>query len=59
VLDYAFHEHGDSYPAALLWPSHIKKRTACSDEDARDISDVAMLACLFNCDALFEPDSSP
>ena len=30
------------------------KRTNCTDAEARDLSHVAMLACLFGCDALFE-----
>jgi hypothetical protein len=45
---------GHAYPARFLWASHIKKRAACTDVEARDLSHVAMLACLFGCDALFE-----
>ena len=45
---------GEQYPARFLWASHIKKRAAATDEEARDIPRVAMLACIFGCDALFE-----
>lgn len=45
---------GDTYPERFLWASHIKKRSLCTDQEKRDIPNVAMLACLFGCDALFE-----
>ena len=45
---------GETYPARFLWASHIKKRAAATDQEARDIPRVAMLACVFGCDALFE-----
>jgi hypothetical protein len=45
---------GETYPARFLWASHIKKRTICSDDEQRDLQHIAMLACLFGCDALFE-----
>ena len=45
---------GEKYPARFLWASHIKKRAAATDQEARDIPRVAMLACVFGCDALFE-----
>ena len=34
--------------------AHIKKRAACADQEARNLDHIAMLACLFGCDALFE-----
>jgi hypothetical protein len=45
---------GDEYPVAFLRAAHIKRRSACSDAERRDLSNVAMPACLFGCDALFE-----
>ena len=45
---------GDVFPARFLWASHIKRRSVCSDDELRDIPHVAMLACVFGCDALFE-----
>lgn len=45
---------GEKYPARFLWASHIKKRAAATNQEARDIPRVAMLACVFGCDALFE-----
>ena len=45
---------GDEYPVAFLRAAHIKRRSACSDEERRDLSNVAMPACLFGCDSLFE-----
>lgn len=45
---------GITYPVRLLWAAHIKKRAACSEDERRDLPNVAMLACLFGCDALFE-----
>jgi hypothetical protein len=45
---------GESFPARFLWASHIKKRARAKDEEARDLPNIAMLACIFGCDALFE-----
>jgi hypothetical protein len=45
---------GDTFPARFLWAAHIKKRTVCEDHEQRDLQHVAMLACLFGCDALYE-----
>ncbi|MGW4928618.1 hypothetical protein ACWEOH_05625 [Agromyces sp. NPDC004153] len=45
---------GETYPARFLWASHIKKRSAATDNEARDLQRIAMLACIFGCDALFE-----
>ncbi len=45
---------GRELPAAFLIGAHIKKRAMCSDEEKRDLANIAMLACTFGCDALFE-----
>ncbi|SHN39430.1 hypothetical protein [Cryptosporangium aurantiacum] len=45
---------GNRYPAAFLRAAHIKRRAVCSDEERRDLANIAMLACVFGCDALFE-----
>ncbi|MFP3714713.1 hypothetical protein [Puerhibacterium sp. TATVAM-FAB25] len=45
---------GDTLPARFLWASHIKRRSAATDGEARDLLAIAMLACIFGCDALFE-----
>jgi len=45
---------GKNLPVGLLWASHIKPRSRCSDDEKRDIPNVAMLACTLGCDALFE-----
>jgi len=42
------------YPVSFLWAAHIKKRELCSDDERRDVGNIAMLACLFGCDVLFE-----
>jgi hypothetical protein len=38
----------------FLVAAHIKKRSLCSDQERRDLRHVAMLACAFGCDALYE-----
>ena len=45
---------GEEFPVAFLRAAHIKRRSACTDEERRDLSNVAMPACLFGCDALYE-----
>jgi len=45
---------GETYPVRFLWAAHIKKRSLCADHERRQLSDIAMAACLFGCDALFE-----
>ena len=45
---------GDEYPTRFLVAAHIKKRSVCTDDERRDLSHVAMTACVFGCDALFE-----
>ncbi|MGY1737019.1 hypothetical protein [Geodermatophilus sp. SYSU D00684] len=45
---------GDEFPVAFLRAAHIKPRYACSDEERRQLHRIAMPACVFGCDALFE-----
>lgn len=45
---------GEVFPSRFLWASHIKKRAAAKDNEARDLPSIAILACIFGCDALFE-----
>ena len=45
---------GESYPANLLVAAHIKKRSACSNNEKKDILNVAALMCKFGCDDLYE-----
>ena len=41
-------------PDELLVAAHIKKRSECTDDEKRDLDNVAMLACKLGCDAFFE-----
>ena len=43
-----------SRPMEFLVAAHIKKRSLCSDDERRDLQHVAMLACTFGCDSLYE-----
>ena len=45
---------GHQYPLRFLVAAHIKKRSLCTDDERRDLRHVAMLACTFGCDALYE-----
>jgi hypothetical protein len=45
---------GHQYPLRFLVASHIKKRSICTDDERRDLRHIAMLACTFGCDALYE-----
>lgn len=45
---------GQEYPMGFLVAAHVKKRSICSDDERRDLRHVAMLACTFGCDALYE-----
>ena len=45
---------GHEYPMGFLVAAHVKKRSLCSDDERRDLRHVAMLACGFGCDALYE-----
>jgi hypothetical protein len=45
---------GHDYPVRFLVAAHVKKRSLCTDDERRDLRHVAMLACAFGCDALYE-----
>jgi hypothetical protein len=45
---------GDEFPLRYLVAAHIKPRSQCTDEERRDLRNVAMAACSFGCDMLFE-----
>ncbi|MBC6448779.1 HNH endonuclease [Actinokineospora xionganensis] len=45
---------GDTFPLRYLVAAHIKPRSQCTDEERRDLRNVAMAACAFGCDMLFE-----
>ncbi|MDL5159280.1 hypothetical protein [Actinomycetospora termitidis] len=45
---------GETYPVRFLHAAHIKRRSICSDEERRDLDAIAMPACVFGCDALYE-----
>ncbi|MFJ1975326.1 hypothetical protein ACIO93_42675 [Streptomyces sp. NPDC087903] len=45
---------GRTLPGSFLIAAHIKKRSMCSDEEKRDLADIAMPACTLGCDAVYE-----
>ena len=45
---------GRAFPADMLVAAHIKRRSLCDDAERRDLANIAMLACKFGCDDLFE-----
>ncbi len=45
---------GQVRPVDLLHAAHIKRRADCEDSEKADIEHIAMRACLFGCDALYE-----
>ena len=45
---------GRLLPTALLVAGHIKPRAHCTNQERWNYGAIAMLACLFGCDALFE-----
>jgi hypothetical protein len=45
---------GRTYPVRFLVAAHIKRRAVCTDAERRLVDRVAMPACVFGCDALFE-----
>jgi hypothetical protein len=45
---------GEEYPVSFLRAAHIKPRHACTEDERRQLSRIAMAACVFGCDALFE-----
>lgn len=44
----------NDFPIGLLVAAHIKPRSECSDDEKRDIKNVAMPNCKFGCDELWE-----
>jgi putative restriction endonuclease len=44
---------GEEYPVEFLVAAHVKRRSDCTDEERRNVSNV-ILACKFGCDELFE-----
>lgn len=45
---------GERYPVRFLYAAHIKRRSVCTEAEKRDLASIAMPACAFGCDALFE-----
>ncbi|MEV4161416.1 hypothetical protein [Nonomuraea dietziae] len=45
---------GRTLDRGLLVAAHIKKRMHCSDDERRDLANIAMLNCILGCDALYE-----
>lgn len=45
---------GNTLPVTFLVAAHIKKRARCNNEEKRDLANIAMLACTFGCDVLYE-----
>jgi hypothetical protein len=45
---------GRRFSTDFLVAAHIKKRSACTDAERRDVTHIAMAACRFGCDELFE-----
>lgn len=45
---------GEDYPIQFLIAAHVKRRATCTETERRDLKNIAMLACTFGCDALYE-----
>jgi hypothetical protein len=45
---------GHEYLGDFLVAAHVKRRSRCTDDERNDLGNVAMLACKFGCDSLFE-----
>jgi hypothetical protein len=45
---------GETFPRNLLVTAHIKPRAKCDYEELRDFANIAMAACAFGCDDLYE-----
>jgi hypothetical protein len=45
---------GRKFQIEFLVAAHIKRRSACSEAERRDVRHVVMAACRFGCDELFE-----
>ena len=44
---------GRTFPIAFLTAAHIKRRANCTDDEKRDIYNIAMSNCRFGCDELY------
>lgn len=42
-----------AFPAQFLVAAHIKRRSECTEQEKRDLMNIAMLNCRFGCDELF------
>ena len=45
---------GKKYPVGLMTAAHIKRRAECTLEERKDVPAIAMPACKFGCDELYE-----
>ena len=45
---------GRQFAVEFLVAAHVKKRSACTDTERRDLAHVVMAACRFGCDELYE-----
>lgn len=45
---------GRPFPVEFLVAAHVKKRQVATDDERQDLENIAMLACSFGCDKLFE-----
>lgn len=45
---------GREFAREFLRAAHIKKRSACTEAERLDVDSIAMIACVFGCDALYE-----
>ncbi|MCB9797279.1 MAG: hypothetical protein H6741_31710 [Alphaproteobacteria bacterium] len=45
---------GRTFPQGFLIAAHIKPRKDCSEDERKDVAHIAMLACSFGCDVLYE-----
>ena len=45
---------GHDYPIEFVVAAHVKRRAVCTDDERHDVYNVAMLACSFGCDTLYE-----
>ncbi len=45
---------GRVFAGEYLRAAHIKKRAACTENERLDVDNIAMIACVFGCDALYE-----
>jgi hypothetical protein len=45
---------GETYSTQFLIAARIKPQSVCTEDERRDLAHVAMRACAFGCDALYE-----